>query len=350
VLRDFLADLSKWRKAVYLARKKINGKTHYFIRESYRVDTFFESRDLVSLGTNPADYIVYPGGNGYYIAEAVEEKLRSCGVEPKPDELDEIFWCFLKPEIRRVVKQFRGRGRRERSSRNRNVESQDAVPYVHLFDKRRVHYLKYAQADQRNIGRMPLRSFRVLLNKSRDELEQYFMEQEDILRPSEYKTYVYVVFDVQRHFTEMIAKKMPQGLDQDEVDTRFLEEVCRLNRERTFWAGMKTDGNLHEYLIRYVVMFFDYDYDRSSWLRDHIEDFVNSKRQYQPPSKRKRVTLDEASTIFGVAKDVLAEMNRRALTRLYRKVAQKLHPDKGGDHDAFISLTHAYRDLLRKKD
>jgi hypothetical protein len=189
----------------------------------------------------------------------------------------------------------------------------------------------------------------VLLNKSRDEIEQYFVEQECTLRPSEYKTYVYVVFDVQRFFVETIAKKMPQGLDQEKVDEFFLEEVCRLNRDRTFWVGMKTGGALHEYLIRYVVMFFDYEYEQSSWLRDYIQDFVNSKRQYQPPSKKNRITLDEASTIFGVPKDVLAKMNRRALTQLYRQVAQKLHPDKGGEHDAFIALTHAYRDLLRKK-
>lgn len=335
---------------MYLARKKIEGKTHYFIRESYRADSSFKSRDLISLGANPAEYIVYPGGNGYFIDEAVEERLRSCGVNPDPDELDEIFWRFLRPDIRRVVEQFRGRGRSDRTRPSSKVKEEEAIPQVHLFDKRRIHYLKYAQPDQRNIGRIPLRSFRVLLNKSRDEIEQYLMEQERTLRPFEYKTYVYVVFDVQRFFTETIAKKMPQGLDQEMVDEHFLEEVCRLNRDRSFWAGTETGGALHEYLIRYVVMFFDYEYERSTWLRDHIQDFINSKRQYQPPSKKNGITLDEASTIFGVPKNVLQKMNRHSLTRLYRHVAQKLHPDKGGEHEAFIALTHAYRDLLRRKD
>ena len=164
-----------------------------------------------------------------------------------------------------------------------------------------------------------------------------------------YKLYVYVVFDLQRFFAEMIAKKMPQGLDQEKVDECFLEEICRLNRDRTFWAGMKTEGTLHEYLIRYVVMFFDNEYEQSSWLHDYIQDFINSKRQYQPPAKKNRITLDEASTIFGVPKNTLRKMNRRALTRLYRHAAQKLHPDKGGEHDAFIALTHAYRELLKRK-
>jgi hypothetical protein len=332
-----------------LARKKIRGITHYFIRESHQGEGSIKSRDLISLGANPAQYIVYPGGNGYFIDEIVEEELRSCGVHPNPDELDDIFWGFLRPDIRRVVEQFRGRERSDRRRRSRKVEGEEPIPQVHLFDKRRIHYLKYAQTDQKNIGRMPLRSFRVLLDKSRDEIEQYFMEQERTLRPSEYKTYVYVVFDVQRFFSETIAKKMPQGLDQDKVDEFFLEEVCWLNRDRTFWAGMKANGALHEYLIRYVVMFFDYEYEQSTWLHDYIQDFIHSKRQYRPPPRKNRITLDEASSIFGVPKDVLGKMDRRALTQLYRQVAQKLHPDKGGEHDAFIALTHAYKDLLRKK-
>jgi len=32
-----------------------------------------------------------------------------------------------------------------------------------------------------------------------------------------------------------------------------------------------------------------------------------------------------------------------------RRVAKKLHPDKGGTHDRFIRLTEAYHELLRSK-
>jgi curved DNA-binding protein CbpA len=59
--------------------------------------------------------------------------------------------------------------------------------------------------------------------------------------------------------------------------------------------------------------------------------------------------LGEASAIFGKTKSVLKEMSRQDLARLYRRRAQKLHPDKGGDDDKFVKLTRAYHDLLKTK-
>jgi predicted 2-oxoglutarate/Fe(II)-dependent dioxygenase YbiX len=31
------------------------------------------------------------------------------------------------------------------------------------------------------------------------------------------------------------------------------------------------------------------------------------------------------------------------------KIEQKLHPDKGGEHETFVKLTQAYHDLLKTK-
>ena len=42
-------------------------------------------------------------------------------------------------------------------------------------------------------------------------------------------------------------------------------------------------------------------------------------------------------------------MSRRNLARLYRRKAQELHPDKGGDHDQFVRLTRAYNELMKSK-
>jgi curved DNA-binding protein CbpA len=42
-------------------------------------------------------------------------------------------------------------------------------------------------------------------------------------------------------------------------------------------------------------------------------------------------------------------MSRRELIRLYRRKAQELHPDKGGDQDQFVRLTEAYQDLIKRK-
>ena len=219
----------------------------------------------------------------------------------------------------------------------------------HLFDKRRIHFLKFGNMDQGRIGRMSPKLFQVLLNKSRDEIEQYFLESEGVLDSSELKSYVYVIFDLQRFSSKLTAKTMPQALDQKKVDEHFIEEICRLNKDRSFWAGMTTGPGLNEYLIRYIIMFFDNEYGQSYFLHDYIKNFIDGKRFYAPPLKKSSVTLDEAITIFGIKKDKLKKMSRRGLTALYWHMAKKHHPDKGGKHENFIKLTEAYEELLRSK-
>jgi len=333
---------------VYLAQKIIKKKIHYIIRESYRDGKYFRSRDLFDLGANPAKYIIYPGGNAYYIDEKVENRLNSLGVEPGFDELDNIFWRFLKPEIKYVLEMFSKRA--GRTKRKTSVEEKVGTARFHLFDKRRIHFLKFGNMDQGRIGRISPKLFQVLLNKSRDEIEQYFLESEGILDPSELKSYVYVIFDLQRFSSKLTAKTMPQALDQKKVDEHFIEEICRLNKDRSFWAGMTIRPGLNEYLIRYIIIFFDNEYGQSYFLHDYIKNFIDSKRFYAPYSKKSSVTLDEAITIFGIKKDKLKKMSRRGLTALYRHMAKKHHPDKGGKHDKFIKLTEAYQELLKNKN
>lgn len=202
---------------MYLARKMVNGSLQYFIRETYRDGDLLRSRDLFDLGPNPARYIIYPGGNSFYIDEVIE------------DPLDE-----------------------------------------------------------------------------------------------------------------------PQFLDQLKVDAYFIEEICRLNDDLSFWAGMEKNDGLHEYLIRYAIMFFDFDYTPRNFMEEYVRRFINSRRDYQP-LRRSHVAVDEASSIFAVAKSSLQKLNRAQLARLFRRRAMKLHPDKGGDHDTFVKLTEAYHSLLRSK-
>ena len=334
---------------MYLALKTIKSKTHYFIRESYRNGTCLRSRDLFDLGTDPAQYIIYPGGSAFYIDETVDDRLRTLSRNYSVHDLDDIFWCFLKPEIRAELEPYRHLGGTSRRKRTGKEKEENQQHEFHIFDKRRVHYLRFGQIDQGRIGRVTPKMFNKLINKSRDELEQYFMKMERDLDRSEFKAYVYVIFDLQKYFTELIAKSMPHGLNQNKVDQYFLEEICRLNSDSDFWSGMDTEGNLHEYLIRYVIMFFDSEYGRSSFLDDYIRDYINSKRRYVPPRKQSSVTLDEASTIFGLKKDALRKMSRQALTRLYRRMAHKLHPDKGGEKEEFVKLSEAYHELLKSK-
>jgi hypothetical protein len=334
---------------VYLAAIKINGQIHYFIRESFRQGEHILSRDLFDLGPDPSRYIIYPGGNAFYIDEAIEDRLTELGTDGIQDELEDIFWRFVRPDIRRVLEPFRRRQDRQRASRRKKVTTEKIEVPLHIFDKRRLHFLKVGFTDQRYIERMPQKLFRILFNKSRDELEQRFIDMEAALAPREYKTYTFTIFNLQQFFYESYAGNHPEMLGQEQVDAHFIEQICRLNSDRKFWAGIKTGKRLHDYLVRYVLMHFDYDYAPGSFLEDYLRQFINNRRDYRPPFKSEVQTLKKASAIFGETNAALKKMSRRELARLYRRKAQKLHPDKGGDHEKFVGLTEAYHELLRMK-
>jgi hypothetical protein len=333
---------------VYLATKQISGRPHYFIRETYSHQNRFLSRNLFDLGTDPGRYIIYPGGNSFYIHESVEDRLNALDVYPRGDELEDIFWRFLDPGIRRALETFRNRQKNLKVRKSQTAKNTAPTKY-HIFDRRRILYLRCGRTNQHNIGCVPQKLFRILADKSRDEIEQQFMEMEKILNVREYKTYTYVIFNLQDFFTQWFAQTAPKMLEQKAVDEHFLEEICRLNSDQMYWNGMETGDVLHEYLVRYVVMYFDYDYAPKSFIEEYIRKFINSHRDYRPPLKFRKTDLSKAGAFFKASPESLKQMSRKDLVRLYRKRIQKLHPDKGGDHDAFIRLTRIYHDLLRTK-
>jgi hypothetical protein len=307
------------------------------------------SRDLFDLGTDPAKFIIYPGGNSFYIDPVIEDRLEALGVALQDNHLEDIFWRFLDPNIQRALEHFRHREALSRKSSASGGNSAKAESPVHIFDKRRLHYLKFGRMEQGYLWLVPQKLFNVLRNKSRDEIEQLFLDMEFQLNPREYKAYAYVIFDINQFFNESFAKKRPQYLKQSDVDDHFIEEICSLNRDLTFWAGMQTASGLHEYLVRYVLMYFDYDFAPMSWVEDYIRNFINSRRDYKSPFGAGSVTWNEAGVIFGETKDALKKMSRPDLIRIFRRRALELHPDKGGDPEKFVELTKAYDMLLRTK-
>ncbi|MEE4261440.1 MAG: J domain-containing protein [Desulfobacteraceae bacterium] len=332
-----------------MAQKKINGAACYFIRESYPEEGYFLSRDLIDLGPDPGRFIIYPGGNSFYIDEFIEDRIHKLGIKFDSDALEDIFWPFLRPEIRRALEPFRSREKRHQSNRRKRRPHEDPDARVHIFDKRRTHFLRFGDPDQRNLSRLPQRMFNLLHNKSRDEIEQMFMGMERELAVREFKTYAYVIFDLQHYFHGSVARNNPQMLDQNKVDDHFIEQVCRLNTDPVFWAGMPSGDGLNEYLVRYVLMYFDHDYAPGSLMDEYLRQFINSRRDYRPPNRNSTPTLKETSAIFGQTKEELKKMSRKELARQYRQKAQELHPDKGGDPDKFVKLTAAYHELLRTK-
>jgi hypothetical protein len=176
----------------------------------------------------------------------------------------------------------------------------------------------------------------------RDEIEQHFMHQEMKLTSRELKSYVYTIFDLQQFFQGFLAKKMPHVLDQDKVETFFITELCRLNK-RLF----QISGVLHEYMIRYAIMFFDHTYEDTVLLEEMEQDFrFRSRFFHQPP--RPSVSRSRARQVFNITASQLNTMDKRSLTRRFRNLAREHHPDKGGSHDKFVELSEAYQALLEK--
>ena len=142
---------------------------------------------------------------------------------------------------------------------------------------------------------------------------------------------------------------MPQALDENKMDEGFINEICRLNENIKFWRGIDKEENLHEYMLRYVIMFFDSEFGDKAVLNDYVKNFINSRRRFRFPSQVQTVNLSEVSARLGIGKDALRKMSRRELTVHYRRLALKIHPDKGGDHGQFIKLTEAYQEMLKRK-
>lgn len=326
---------------MYLARYYKRGRTHYVIRQSYADGNGLSSRNLFDLGHDPSQFITYVGGKGYYYSEQLTETLSQAGIDADDTQLDRLLFDFLDPEIQRVIVGFD-------RSRNRTAPSaitEKGSPFAapHLFDRRRYHYLRFGQSDQRHIGRIPNHIFRPLYAKSRDELEQYFMAQEGRLRTHELSNYVSTIFELRR----FIPDRETDAPLLEQMDRHFVSRLCRLDTDEIFWAGIPTGYRLRDYLGRYAIVYFDLDPPHQSPWQAYVEDFINRHRAYRPPPKV-RIKLEEAGRLFGMQWKVLKTLDKRSLTRLYRRLALKHHPDLGGDPELFRRLTDYYKILLKR--
>ncbi|MDA3915893.1 MAG: DnaJ domain-containing protein [Deltaproteobacteria bacterium] len=331
---------------MYIAFKNINKKVCYFLRESFFLNDELDFRDLFDLGSDPSDFIIYPGGNAFYIDEIVENSLEKAGASFEYDVLEDLFWPWVRPDIKRAVETFRNRS----SSQTRtgiNLEINDKAracikKSVNNLDKRRMHFLKFGNMDQGPVENMPEVLFKNLMGKSRDEMEQYLMAKEFVLNVQELKSYVYTIFNLQEFFQGFMAKKMPHVLDQERVDEYFIQQLCSINRE-----VFHKDQSLHEYLQRYAYMFFDYEYAHTTLLEELYNDFRFRHRFYKSPEPKTFFHKSRALKIFNLTSQELKTMDKSSLARVYRKLAYEHHPDKGGSKEKFIEINNAYQSLLQ---
>jgi len=326
---------------VYIAVTSKKRETRFFLRESCKTGDRLTHRDLADLGNNPGSFIKYPGGNAFYVDEELEDRLNKVGANFDDDHLEDLFWPWIRPDVRRAVETFKGRSQNSGSTLT-TAQKEQITSSVIPFDKRRVHYLKFAAMDQGPIENMPPSLFLHLPDQCRDEIEQNFIRQEIALKPRELKSYVYTVFDLQSYFRSFMAKEMPHALDQKKVDEYFIKELCRINQKL-----FKTNTHLDDYMIRYAIMFFDHQYADTRLLDQMANAFMNRHRFYQPV-KEKSIPIRVACKAFNISRKELKTMTKKQLTRIYRKLARQVHPDTGGSNDRFVELNNAYKTLQEK--
>ncbi len=335
---------------MYLAVITRAGSRRYEIRQSLpdKKHGSYHYRVLFDLGHDPGRYINHPTDDICYFSAKLEDSLAAYSKRDPTSLLEELLWDFLPREEKHRLERFRYRGR-ARVSPLSGQERAAIEDEVHLFDRRRLYYLRYGAVDQSRIFGLNVKLYRPLLNKCRDEREYYFMDMEKVLHYNELKTYVFAIFDLQRHFGESISATMPEALNQNDIADYFIEDICRLNGDPLFWSKQPGETSLHHHLIRYVIMFFDHGYGRRSLFDDFVREFMGRHRAFQWPQKKPDISSSDAARIFDTDWQALSQMNKKELTRLYRQRAKELHPDGGGEHEQFVELNTAYVSLMIRK-
>lgn len=329
---------------MYLARKEIGPRQHqYVLRESYRSGGILYSRELAELGSDPGQSIVYSSETSYHIDENLLRRLREQGVTGAEAELEELFFPFVDLYIKNRQQPFRHRHLYRTWEPADKSRLDRAMEETHLLDRRRIHFLRMGRTSAETVDKTAA-FYTVLLDKSRDEIEQMILESEQALPPRDIQSYLFTIFDLQRFFRESYARSIPQALDRERLDALFIEEICRVAADTDFWQGFPRSDRLPYPLIRYLIMYFDAaPVDPVSWA-----NFGRSRRRFQrsSPAPAAKMSRSDAFVLFGLDAEQLATMRKRDLTRIYRQKAHELHPDKGGDAEQFIRLTAAYEELL----
>ena len=331
---------------MYLARNELGPRHHHYVlRESYQSNGIFYSRDLADLGRDPGRCIVYSSEISYHIDEELLRRLRDQGAAASETELEELLFPFIDPYIKNRLQPFRNRHKygqwqpADKDLRNR------ALRETHVMDRRRLLFLRLGRSSAETVEKAQA-LYIILLDKSRDEIEQLILAQEQALPPREYQQYLFAIFDLQRFFQESFARSIPQALDRERVDTLLVEEVCRLAADPAFWQGFPKGDCLPPYLVRYLIMYFDAAPEQSTgWAR--FARSSRSQRFYRTSyADTGGMSRQQAGMVFGLSSEQLAGLRKKDLIRLYRQKAHELHPDKGGDTGQFIRLTAAYEALL----
>ncbi len=262
------------------------------------------------------------------------EALREKGIETDQWELEEIFFRFVKPELREYLKPYVDRSRKQ-SARLGREEQLRVQAELHPFDRRRLIFLKLGGGRGEALLRRPLPFLNQLRDKSRDEIEQLLWDYEDRLRPREVIPYLYHAFALWEYFPGALTRYVPEARLQEELDEALLEAICQVARDEAYRMGLGEEEVLREYLSRYVILYFDTTEAQRRFFEER-----------QSGSWARRESLTRAARYFGLSPEALQRMSRKELLRLFRERAKKLHPDRGGDKEAFILLRRVFEEVM----
>ncbi|BHH86334.1 J domain-containing protein [Desulforhopalus sp. 52FAK] len=334
---------------MYLAKLQQGSHLYFQIRQSYQTDEGnFAHRILFDLGKQPSHYFSIAYDHVIIFKEELLQALHSAIHKDPEPQLEQLLFDFFPRDVQENLLTFKGRTAQYRG-RLSDEEREAINKEVHLFDRRRLYYLRYGAVDQSRLTKLHEKCCRPLLGQSRDEREYYFLSEEKVLEPGTYFQYIYAIFNLQKDFKESFAPWLPEALARREVEEQFTTAICRLHRDLSFWQGMTPGNFLHRHLTHYLWMFFDYVPHQPSFQRDFSRAFMGSHRHFKWPERKTPTSPEIIEEIFGVSSTALNTMTKEDLNRLYRKKAMALHPDKGGDAEQFIILTEIYKERLGKK-
>lgn len=335
---------------MYLATISRGGSLFYCIRQSYldQATGFYQRRNVFDLGRSPTDHFELFENEIPVFSYGLQKAVEKYSALDSNILLEKLLWDFFPQTVREKLDRFNRTPCTPPGPLTEN-DLKEISETIHIFDRRRLYYLYYGGLDQSRIYRMHEKLCRVLLYKSRDEREYSFIEMEKVLRPGEYRNYIYAIFNLHIHFNASFAAFLPEALPFNEVADFFSDSICGINRDNGFWFGEETTDFLHPHLQRYIVMFFDFSPQKRSFADEFIRNFMNSHRKFRWPERKPPVSEKKIQDMFSASYTDLKKMDKRDLTRLFRKKAMKLHPDQGGDHDRFVELSEIYRTLMQTK-
>ena len=340
---------------LYLKRVYARDGYHYILSESVQDEGCWKHRPLMDLGSDPEDFIEYPGGNSFHVKESLLENVQEMAECFSEDALESLLIPFLDPHIQRIIARFERP--KEPHKPWRSLSNQDVLEQqkkLHSFDKRRFHYLRFGRVQMGDLDRRPFRFLQVLSEKSRDEIEAMMEQMELILKPHEQRVYVYTAFHLQNHFRHLHTRNHPSALDPEKVDVSFMDEICSLNRDKRFFNGVDVHDpqSLHPYLIKYLILYVDNDFIPGTFWNQYVEDFMGKHRFHRkakPHSHPSDSSREAACRCLEISLEDFGEMDRQKLTRCYRRLAKKTHPDRGGESSRFVEIKAAYETLLQVK-